>query len=82
MARPVPFKYQNKVLTAPENSEDVHDLNVWTDGRECISCWKLTLTERLMALLFGRVWVAVLFGNSQPPIYIEASRNFFEEVKE
>lgn len=81
MAIPVPFKYQNKVLTAPAGNTDVvDDLAVWTDGKECVSCWKLSLKERLMALLFGRVWVAVLFGNTQPPIYIEASRDFFEEV--
>ena len=44
------------------------------------SCWRMSWRERLNALVYGKVWVAVLSGKTQPPIYIEASKNYFKET--
>ena len=49
------------------------------DGKQCLSCWRMSLRERLSALLFGRVWIWVWSGNTQPPIYLEAARTIFKE---
>jgi hypothetical protein len=35
---------------------------------------------RFSNLLFGRVWIAVLSGSSQPPIYAEVAQHYLEEV--
>jgi hypothetical protein len=88
MAKPIPFDEQNKILRPPSAKPDgmtIIDLPVWSDGTQCVSCWKLSLKERVMALLFGKVWVALLSGHTQPPVYIEACDTYFtrkEEPKE
>lgn len=83
--KPVRFEYSNKVLQPPideKYSKDVtsmEPLPIWTDNEQCISCWKMSLKERLSALLFGCVWLAVLSGGTQPPIYAQVSRGYLQE---
>jgi len=36
--------------------------------------------ERLSALLFGRVWLALLSGETQPPALVQASRDYLKET--
>ena len=36
---------------------------------QVISCWHLTLWERIKLLLTGRLWFSVI-GNGQPPIWL------------
>lgn len=52
-------------------------LNVYTNGESCVSLWRPTLRERLSVLIFGRVWLAVLSGATQPPVYVGAVRHYF-----
>jgi hypothetical protein len=81
----VPFKGSNKTL-APSNQEyssnvtGVEPLPIWTDGEFCVSCWKMSFRERLSALLFGRVWLAVLSGVSHEPVSVRVARSYLEEV--
>ena len=82
--KPVQFEYSNKVLQPGRrkysaNVTGVDPLPVWTDGEQCISCWQMSLRERLSALLFGRVWLALLSGSTQHPAYIQASRDYLQE---
>lgn len=79
--RPIVFPEANKVLMkTPDNK--VGSLPVYTDGRECISCWKLPLRQRLSALFFGRVWLSVKTqSNTQPPVWIDCARTVFVKVK-
>ena len=78
------FEYSNARLIFtgrppyPEGVIDIGNLDVWTDEVQCVSCWRMSWRERLSALLFGRVWVAVLSGKSQPPMYVEATRQYLE----
>lgn len=83
--KPVQFKYANKVLQPSNqkyssNVEGVVSLPVWTDSEQCVSCWKMSLRERLSALLFGRVWLSLLSGGTQYPVYVQASRGYLREV--
>lgn len=81
---PVDFKYRNKFLVAnPAESRnaygiEVQPLPIWTDGKQCVSCWKLSFRERIAALLFGRVWLSVLTGGTQPPVALRARREYFK----
>jgi len=82
--RPITFKYANRTLGAPEGEypEDVAGIDplpVWTNGRQCVSCWKMSWRERLAALVFGRVWLAVLSGSTQPAVGITATRAYLKE---
>ena len=79
---PTNFEQANKTLTAPDktysdNVTGVEPLRVWTDGEQCVSCWRMTWRERLAALVHGHVWVSVLTGGTQPPMYAEAAKTYF-----
>ena len=54
---PINFKEATKVLRKPKNmtDEECGPLPVYTDGINCVSCWKMSFKERLAALLFGKV---------------------------
>ena len=93
--KPIQFKYANRQLGAPSASgllercdrrsplelhvEGIDPLPVWTDGEQCVSCWRISLWERLAALLFGRVWLAVLSGSTQPAVCVTAARSYLKE---
>lgn len=48
-----------------------------TEG-SLVSCWRMTWSERLSALAFGRVWVWVHTGTkTQPPVALTVARNVF-----
>jgi len=78
---PIKFKYANKDLLKPEGwaDEQCRSLPVFTDGRQCISLWKMTWRERLSALFFGNVWLFVHSGQTQPPVALMATKNIFEQ---
>ena len=83
---PTTFKYANKVLqpSGQEYSANVTEivpLPIWTDGEQCVSCWKMSLRERLSALLFGRAWLALLSGETQPPAAVQVGKTYLKEEK-
>lgn len=49
----------------------------WTDGEMCVSCWRMSWRERLSALFFGKAWVSVLSGSTQPPMYVVVAKTYF-----
>lgn len=51
-------------------------LHVWSDGNQCVSCWKPTFKERLNILFGGKVWLGVLSGKTQPPVFVSSIRVF------
>lgn len=82
----VNFKHSNTTLQPSgkkysENVTSVTSLPIWTDGEQCLSCWKMSFRERLNALIFGRVWIAVLTGETQPPIFATAAKEYLKESK-
>ena len=54
--------------------KEIKDLPAYTDGQFCVSYWQMSLRERLSALLFGRVWLSVFSGNTQPPVSLSVQR--------
>lgn len=84
---PTSFKYQNRELQPPvgfdpdqSNATDtITSLPVYTDGEQCISLWQMNWRERVSALLFGRVWLQVLSGRTQPPVALTAAKTIFKE---
>ena len=75
---PINFPQSTKVLQKPSDMTDKEcsPLPVWCNGEQCISCWKSTLIERLKILFTGKVWIGVLSGNTQPPIFISGKSVF------
>lgn len=80
---PMNFEQANKNLLKPEGMKDEEcgSLPVFSDGKQCISLWKMTWRERLSALLFGKVWLWVISGQTQPPVGLLAANEIFEQPK-
>jgi len=80
--KPDIFKEANITLLKPDSMTDKEcsSLKVYTDGEVCISCWKLSLKERVKALLYGRVWLGILSGHTQPPVWLDCDKTVFKEV--
>lgn len=55
------------------------DLPVYTDGKHCVSCWRPTLKERFYILFRGRIWLGVLSGSTQPPVFV-AGESVFKQT--
>ena len=81
MMTPIKFKEANVNLEKPQDmtDEECKSLAVYTDGRECISCWKMSFKERLSALIHGKVWLSVLSEQTQPPVWIDCTKTVFEK---
>ena len=81
---PIKFEQVNKTLSparyAKEYSSEVEGIDplpIYTNSEQCVSCWQMSWRERFSALFFGKVWLQVLSGESQPPVCIRAQRTFF-----
>jgi len=81
--QPIDFRHANRQLNGfpahgySDRVVAVDGLRVWTDGEQCVSLWKPSFRERLSILLFGRVWLAVLSGHTQPPVTVSGQRAYF-----
>lgn len=77
--KPIKFDEANKNLLKPQNmtDEDCSSLWVYTDGQQCISCWKMSFKQRLSALIHGKVWLSVLSGYTQPPVWVDCCNTVF-----
>lgn len=81
---PAKFPQATKELLKPQDmsDEECGSLPVWTDGEQCISLWKMTWRERLSALLFGKIWLSVHSGQTQPPVWLMAAKQIFKVQEE
>lgn len=50
--KPKNFKEATKVLQKPEDmtNEECSSLSVWNDGKQCISCWKPSIKEKVISI--------------------------------
>jgi hypothetical protein len=79
--KPIKFKEANCNLEKPQNmtDEECLSLAVYTDGEQCISCWKMSFRQRISALIYGKVWLSVLSGQTQPPVWLDCAKTIFEK---
>lgn len=94
--KPIDFPQSTKVLQRPSTmtEQECQSLHVWNDGKQCVSCWKMSFKERIKVIFHGKVWLGVLSGKTQPPVFLsgecvfekapikERLRAFFAEAKE
>lgn len=76
--KPIDFPRSTKVLQKPSTMSDneCSSLHVWNDGKQCVSCWKPTFKERMNILFGGKVWLGVLSGKTQPPVFVSGEMVF------
>lgn len=79
--KPIKFNQANKNLLKPNSmtDEECSSLWVYTDGNQCVSCWKMNWKQRIKALFFGKIWISVMSGYTQPPVWIDCCKTVFEE---
>ena len=76
MASPVHFPEVNAVLNKPANmtDEECSSLPIMrTENGECVSCCRLTDEEIAGVNATGCVFVGVLSGHTQPPIWVHGA---------
>jgi len=83
--KPIDFKNRNKILKAPNGSDDVKDLPVlyieapnldYGDYTyNIVSCWKINIWDRLKLLFTGVVWLNV-HHSGQPPVSLHVKKPF------
>lgn len=76
--KPVDFKQSTKVLqrSAYMTDDECSSLHVWSDGTQCVSCWKLSLSEWFSLVFGGKVWLGVASGSTQPPVFLSGGNVF------
>jgi hypothetical protein len=81
---PIGFFEQTRVLRKPANmtDEECAPLPIHTDGKQCISCWQPSWRELIEIIFRRRVWIGVLSGQTQPPIWLSGKHPFEKHTKE
>lgn len=80
--KPSKFKESTISLEKPESMTDNEcgSLSIYQaqDGT-CISLWKASFWSRIKFLFHGRIWLGVLSGNTQPPVWLDYTYTVFEK---
>jgi hypothetical protein len=78
----VKFKEQNITFTEPDGMTDKEcgSLPAYKNDAQIVSCWKLSLIERITILFSGIMWLGIC-GHCQPPIYMTVTSPFVEPPK-
>jgi hypothetical protein len=74
--KPIKFKHQN--VTYAENQPEYQPLpalRIDSPQGEVISCWKMSLKERIKVLFTGKIWISLMsFNKPLTPSYISVNR--------
>ena len=74
--KPVEFKHQNVVFAKDQPEyQPLPALKIDSESGEVISCWKLSLKEKIKILFSGRIWLSVATFNRPPsPVFLSVNR--------
>ncbi|MER8615995.1 hypothetical protein NKG99_03940 [Mesorhizobium sp. M1409] len=70
MAYGVDFPQSNQFLGPPPGAENVSGLRTFTNGHCSVSCWQLSDEEIDEIVSTRRVFISVLSGKTQPPVFV------------
>lgn len=70
MGEPIDFHGANRKLLPPKGSDTMGELPTYTNGICSVSCWKLTPREVAEINRTGRVFLAIMSGETQPPVFV------------
>ena len=79
MSQPIEFNGSNRILQPPKgyDKEQVTPMHIFTNGVICVSKWKLSEEALKEVLETGCLFVSLISGHTQPPIFIGSE----EEVR-
>ena len=78
--RPLNFKEATIELKKPSSmsDEECGSLFIYnTEKGECISLWTVSFWNRLKFLFHGKLWIGILSGKTQPPIWLDMNKTIF-----
>jgi len=77
----VTFSEFTKLLGKPEGmtNKECLALPVYTDGKVCISKWKISDEEKKKINETGVMWLWVMSGATQPPVILTTDHPFEKE---
>lgn len=76
--KPIPFEGWNKVFSA----KGCHNLVAYNDGQQTLTCWEMDKEDFSRFLSGEKIYVAVLAGESTPPIQVFVGKPAFMEKDE
>jgi hypothetical protein len=82
--KPIKWKHYNATYVANQKGyQPLPALKLDTEQGEVISCWKLTIWERIKLLITGRIWMS-LFSFNKPltPSFLTTKRKEVYAVNE
>jgi hypothetical protein len=80
--KPIEFKEATVELKKPASmtDEECGSLFIYqSEQGECISLWTVPFWKRVMFLFHGRLWLGVLSGKTQPPVWLDMTKTIFIE---
>lgn len=72
---PVSFEQANVTLKGGDKADDLPAFN---DGKTTVSCWRPTFWAVVKIMFTRKIWLGVLNGNTQPPVWLTADKPFKE----
>lgn len=78
--KPLKFKEATIELKKPASMTDEECGSLWihrTEDGQCISLWSVSFRKRLKFLFHGRVWLGILSGKTQPPVWLDMTKSIF-----
>ena len=82
--KPLHFEEAQIELKKPESMTEEQCGSLWvhrTKDGQCISCWTVPFWQRLKFLFHGKIWLGILSGNTQPPVWLDCQKTVFVKEK-
>jgi len=78
--KPLHFEEATIELKKPASMTDEECNSLWVHrsaNGECISLWTVPFWQRVKFLFHGKLWLGILSGNTQPPVWLDMTETVF-----
>lgn len=82
--KPLYFKEATIELKKPQSMTDDECGSLWVHKSQgqCISLWTVPFWQRVQFLFHGKLWLGVVSGNTQPPVWLDMTKTIFIKTKD
>lgn len=71
-----------EVIKSKSIKEDFENAYIRREEGNCYSLWKGNLFDRIRFLIFGRIWIKMRSGETQPPVKVSTKYHVIENREE
>lgn len=82
--KPIKFEEATVELKKPTSMTDEECGSLFihqSENGECISLWTVPFWQRVKFLFHGKLWLGVLSGKTQPPLWLDMTKTVFRKNK-